>query len=113
MAYLINSSTITGGAQHEANLHLYMHQIFAGPNANQTVPVKPSTNNSFGLIAINDWTIQEGTEPSSKVVARAQGIHTQSGKNKQQWYCSFNMVFEDDRYVYMYIARLQLNYIST
>ncbi|XP_078153150.1 dirigent protein 1-like [Carex rostrata] len=95
MAYF-KSSTITGGAQHEANLHLYIHQIWAGPTKNQSEPVRTSNPYSFGTIEINDWPIREGRNLGSNVVARAHGMHAQCGQNLSLWDFSFKIVFEDD-----------------
>ncbi|XP_078149701.1 pterocarpan synthase 1-like [Carex rostrata] len=98
--YFKSSSNLVTGCcvQNEANLHLYLKQIGAGPNPNQVIPVNSVLKNSFGMIAINDWDILEGPDPGSKVVARAQGIHVQCGQNKARWFVNFNMLFEDDRF---------------
>lgn len=105
-----SSTQVTCCEQTEANFHLYLHQISGNPSPNQTVPVNPPNKNGFGMIVVNDWTIHEGRDPSSKVIARAQGMHAQSGQNKAQWYTTFNMVFEDDRYV-IYVSIIRPIYI--
>ncbi|XP_078158798.1 dirigent protein 23-like [Carex rostrata] len=97
MAYF-QSCIITGSALYEAKLRLYLHHDYLGTNRNQTTPVVPTEPNDFGQINVIDWSIEEGSDRGSKVVAHAQGMQVQCGKNKQQWYCSFNMVFEDDRF---------------
>jgi Dirigent-like protein len=84
--------------QTETNFHLYLHQIGQGPNTNQTGgnTVPPG----FGMIVVNDWAILEGLDPSSKLVARAKGHHTNCRENN---YCTlFNMVFKDDKCVYIF-----------
>jgi Dirigent-like protein len=89
-----------GNDQKVAYFHLYLHQIICGvKDENQAISANPNRANLFGLVAVNDWTVREGREPDSRVVARAQGLHTGSAKDKEQWYCSFNMLFEDERYV--------------
>lgn len=95
----IKSSSITGGTQHESNLHLYMHQFHTGPNQNQTA-ANTEDGLSFGRMNILDWTISEGRDPGSKVVARAHGMQAQTGQNKPLEDLTLNMVFEDERYVY-------------
>lgn len=89
-----SSSVLTGFEQKVAQLNLFLHQNFR----NQTVPVSPGNGNDFGTIAINDWVVRDGPDASSKVVARAQGHHFGAGQNKPQWYTSFNMLFEDERF---------------
>lgn len=79
-----------------------MYQKPFGPNENQIISVTPPINkDGFGVMAVNDWTVREGRDLGSKVVARAQGIHVQCGQNNPRWHCSFTMVFEDARYVYI------------
>jgi Dirigent-like protein len=85
--------------QNEGNFHLYMHQIAAGPDVNQKVAVNPDNpTTAFGEFVVNDWSITEGPDPASKLVARAQGMHVGVGHIKLRWYFSCNIVFEDERY---------------
>lgn len=83
-------SSITGGGQNDANLHLYLHEVAGNPG-----------NNGCGMMAINDWTVRKGLDLGSNVFARAPGMHAQCGKNNPRWYVNFNMVFDDAWYVYM------------
>jgi hypothetical protein len=47
----------------------------------------------FGKTAANNWTIHEGPDPREyAIVARAQGLHLNSGN----WHNSFTIVFEND-----------------
>ncbi|XBJ06576.1 hypothetical protein VPH35_012217 [Triticum aestivum] len=71
----------------EVNLHLYLHQIAAGPG-------KPA---GFGTLAVNDWTVMDGPSPGVTIVARTKGMHTQAGVADRTWFNYFTMVFENVR----------------
>lgn len=82
--------------------NLYLHQRYDQPNPNQEVVFKGSNPPAeFGKTAVNNWEIYEGTGPDAKLVARAQGMQMNAGN----WYNSFIMVFQDERYVtFVYIC---------
>jgi hypothetical protein len=73
-----------GIVQKEYSLHLYIHQIYNGSNANQT-----GLANS--LLA-NNWTIRDGASPSANIVGRVQGMHCVAGPD---WFFCDNMLFTD------------------
>ncbi|CAN6234280.1 unnamed protein product [Urochloa humidicola] len=76
--------------QRHLRLQLFMHQ-----GNNQVTVV---SCNGFGTLAVNDWTVHEGPSVNSKIVARAQGHHAESGLAGEIWYTSLSMVFEDGSY---------------
>ena len=56
----------------------------------------------MGETIVNDWIITEGSDISSRRLARAQGVHMGVGFSNERWYVSVNIAFEDDRYVYIW-----------
>ncbi|KAF6998898.1 hypothetical protein CFC21_014980 [Triticum aestivum] len=74
--------------------HLYLHQIFSGPNPNQEQIVAGNPTTRFGKTEVNNWPIYDGVGPNAKLVARAQGTHV----NVSGWYTSFTMVFVVERF---------------
>ncbi|KAL6888922.1 hypothetical protein ACP4OV_009948 [Aristida adscensionis] len=81
-------------------LVLYLHQFNAsGPDRNEEVVVHSNYVHRFGLIIADDWILTPSSDPNDIIVARAQGLHMQAGqKEDNQWYKSFNLVFEDQRF---------------
>lgn len=76
-------------------MHLYLYHTPLGACSNQATILKPSLPHQFGNTAVNDWVITDGPGRGAKVVARAKGIHIQTAKDGNNYYVSFNMVFED------------------
>lgn len=74
--------------------NLYLHQIYSGSNTNQSKLLPGDEKGNFGETAVNNWAIYEGFGPDAKVVAHARGMHM----NSVDWYNSFNMVFDGERY---------------
>jgi hypothetical protein len=74
--------------------NLYLEQIYSGPNTNQSKLISGYAT-YFGETAVNNWAIFEGIGQDAKLVAHAKGMHMQA----VDWYNSFNMVFDGERYV--------------
>jgi hypothetical protein len=74
---------------------LYLHHTSQGSNVNQVVVVN---RNDYGTLAANNWDVCDGFGQNARVVARAQGLHIHAG----HWHMSFTLVFEDERYVYIF-----------
>jgi len=85
--------------QKDHHLHLYMFQhVQSTTGANQLVIVSPP-NTSFGVTAVNDWTICDGPDESTaNIVARARGFHISDGKADTNWLFSHSIVFTDARF---------------
>ena len=106
MSYFQDSSTVLqqGFDQRVAQFKFYMHPRWGGPNMNQRATVDIKAPNRMGETVVNDWIITEGPAFTSKLLARAQGVHMGVGFSSERWYVSVNISFEDDRYVfYIYI----------
>ncbi|CAL4903576.1 unnamed protein product [Urochloa decumbens] len=84
--------------QNEVNMKLYLHQVVQGPNQNQVAVVPSSQPAGFGTIAVNDWTVIDGPNPSANIVARAKGMHIQADQANVGWYTSLLIIFEDGRF---------------
>ncbi|KAJ3709040.1 hypothetical protein LUZ61_012745 [Rhynchospora tenuis] len=95
----MSSSTIqTSEVENELRVRLYLHHTPSGPNKNQITVVEPNGPGSFGSVVIHDWPLTGTLDPNGKVFARAQGMHVQAGIVKSNWYNTFSLVFEDDRF---------------
>jgi Dirigent-like protein len=100
------STPVTGFPQLlEVYFCLYTHQIWNGANTNDVLTVDPNIKNHFGQIRSDDWPLLDGPPgPNAKLVGRIQGQHTLS--NTETWKLAFNIIFQDDRYIYFYIYTL-------
>ncbi|KAI4968522.1 hypothetical protein ZWY2020_045852 [Hordeum vulgare] len=96
-----NAGKCKTSCEEELNLSLYLHQVASGAAHNQEVILNPGFANSFGMVAVNDWTIHPAPDATSSIIARAKGMHmqaTQSQANGSAWFLSFSMVFEDSSF---------------
>jgi len=73
---------------------LYMYHTTSGPNRNQESLV---SKNGLGSLVANNWEVRDGPDPNAKVIARAQGMHMNTGVN-QIWQNFFCLAFEDGRF---------------
>lgn len=81
--------------RNELNFHgLYLYHTPLGPNRNQESLV---SKNGLGSLVGNNWEVRDGPDPNAKIIARAQGMHMNTGVN-QIWQNFFCLTFEDDRY---------------
>ena len=97
MAFYAIAALLCTLAQSELYMHLYVNQVYGGPNPTQVVVIN---NGGFGTTAITDWAIVDRLDPNATVVGRAQGLHfLASSISGNSWYTSMNLVFEDTRYV--------------
>nr|QBL54526.1 DJ-variant B [Saccharum hybrid cultivar] len=71
---------------------LYLYHTYVGPNSTQSQII---VKDGIGTLTVNNWVIRDGLSGSSKVIARARGLHIFAG----DWHNSFSLVFEDERYV--------------
>ena len=93
----------TSSCEEELNLSLYLHQVVTGATHNQEVILNPGFANSFGVIAVNDWTIHATNDSTGSIIARAKGMHLQATQNQANgfaWFLPFCVVFEDSRYIH-------------
>jgi hypothetical protein len=77
---------------------LYMHQTVEGPNHNQVNIADPKQPQMFGYTNVHDYPIYDGLSPSAKIVARAQGLHTETNMNDDDWFHWSSIVFSDERF---------------
>ncbi|ONK66482.1 uncharacterized protein A4U43_C06F8630 [Asparagus officinalis] len=86
--------------QKSTHLHLYFHEINAGPNKTTTVVIAPSnsTSSGFGTIVAFDDELREGPDPNSKLVGRAQGQGSAVSKEEQAYLFNSNFIFVEGEY---------------
>uniref|UniRef100_A0ACD5ZLD1 Uncharacterized protein n=1 Tax=Avena sativa TaxID=4498 RepID=A0ACD5ZLD1_AVESA len=83
----------------EVLLHLYLYQNGqARPQGNQAQLLGSTAPHGFGCTVVNDWSIHDGSSPTTKIVARAQGLHMQASMSGGNWFMCHNIVFIDDRF---------------
>ncbi|CAL4995414.1 unnamed protein product [Urochloa decumbens] len=80
------------------NLKLYMHQIIHGPKHNQVNIADPQQPGMFGYTNVHDYPIYDGLGPSANIVAQAQGLHTETSMNYNNWFHWSSIVFKDERF---------------
>ena len=81
-----------------------MHQTVEGPNHNQVNIADPKQPQMFGYTNVHDYPIYA---PSAKIVARAQGLHTETNMNDDDWFHWSSIVFTDKRFVLNVLILLQ------
>lgn len=84
--------------QKEVRFHLYLFQ----EGATQRVVMEPGQSNNFGTMAVQDWAIRDAPSFKGNIVARAQGLHMGACMAETNWFICFNIVFTDDRFVYVF-----------
>uniref|UniRef100_A0A453QHS4 Dirigent protein n=1 Tax=Aegilops tauschii subsp. strangulata TaxID=200361 RepID=A0A453QHS4_AEGTS len=86
-----------GGTVENAKVNvgnLYLRQIFAGCNTNQSDVIQPNAATGLGKTVVNNWGIYDGTCSEAKLVAQTHGMHTLAGK----WSNWFTLVFVVGRF---------------
>ncbi|KAM3206787.1 hypothetical protein ACQJBY_062136 [Aegilops geniculata] len=86
-----------GGTVENAKVNvgkLYLRQIFAGCNANQSDVIQPNAATGLGKTVVNNWGIYDGPCSEAKLVAKTHGMHTLAGK----WSNWFTLVFVVGRF---------------
>ncbi|KAF7046075.1 hypothetical protein CFC21_055124 [Triticum aestivum] len=86
-----------GGTVENAKVNvskLYLRQIFAGCNANQSNVIQPNAATGLGKTVVNNWGIYDGPCSQAKLVAHGHGMHTLAGK----WSNWFTLVFVAGRF---------------
>ncbi|KAI3936106.1 hypothetical protein MKX01_036377 [Papaver californicum] len=82
-------------------LHFYFHDMVSGKNPS-AIPIAqaPITNQfstMFGTLRMIDDPLTEGSDPSSKVVVRAQGLYGFSGQAQLSLIAAISYVFTDEK----------------
>ncbi|KAF7038837.1 hypothetical protein CFC21_048950 [Triticum aestivum] len=82
----------------ELRFHLYMFQHWReGPQQNQGVITDIKRPRYFGHGAVNDWIIRDSPNLQANIVARGQGLHLGAGRDEENWFTCFNIVFTNAR----------------
>lgn len=82
----------------EYNLKYYMHQTIDGHNHNQVNIADPKQHMMFGYTNVHDYPIYDCLGPTAKIVARAQGLHTETNMNCDDWFHWSSIVFTNERF---------------
>ncbi|KAF3328603.1 jasmonate-induced protein [Carex littledalei] len=93
-----NIAPVSALQKNELYFHMYLHHTPLGSNRNQSGIVNPNLPNSFGWTVVNDWPLYDALGPNAKVIARAQGLHIQTGMSSQKYQNYLSIVFEDARF---------------
>ena len=96
----------------EVNLHLYLHQIAFGQGTNQVAIVLSSQPAVFGLTTVIDWTVIDGPNPNSTIVARTKGMQVQADVAGPGWFNYFSMVFEKNSRSLIHILDYGFRFLS-
>ncbi|KAI3966068.1 hypothetical protein MKW92_040605 [Papaver armeniacum] len=81
------------------HLHFYFHDTVSGKNPT-AIPIAQAANQSstmFGTLRMIDDPLTEGSDPSSKVVGRAQGLYGFSGQDQLSLIAVVSYVFTDEK----------------
>jgi len=92
-----NDISVTPQSQRtEYNCILYMHQIIFAPDNNQVNIADPRQPRMFGYTNVHDYPIYDSLSPGRKLVARAQGLHTETSMDYNCWFHWSKVTFELD-----------------
>jgi hypothetical protein len=89
---------IVTGCKSCEDYRMYAHQMWTGPNTNDVLSAAANTS-ALGHVRSDYWPLLDGSGPNARLIGRLQGQHIAS--NPSTWYGSYNIIFHDDRYVYM------------
>lgn len=78
------------------HLHFYFHDIVSGKHP--TAILVAGQRNSFGSTAMIDDPLTEGTEPSSKLVGRAQGMYAMTSQHDGSLLMVVNFAFNEGKF---------------
>ena len=82
----------------EYNFRLCMYQDIDGENNNQVNIADPKQSMMFGYTNVHDYPIYDRLGLNAKIVARAQGLHTETNMNSDDWFHWSSIVFNDERF---------------
>ncbi|ONK66479.1 uncharacterized protein A4U43_C06F8600 [Asparagus officinalis] len=85
--------------QNATHLHLYFHEINVGANKTTKV-IAPlnSTDSGFGGIIALDDELREGSDTTSKLIGRAQGLASAVSQEELAFLFTANFVFVEGKY---------------
>ncbi|KAL4194688.1 hypothetical protein AMTRI_Chr05g60690 [Amborella trichopoda] len=90
------------GKENVTHLHFYFHDIVSGPKPTAIeVARADSTNKSatgFGAVVMIDDPLTEGSEVTSKLIGRAQGIYASAAGEEVGLLMTLNYVFVEGKY---------------
>ncbi|CAN6372940.1 unnamed protein product [Urochloa humidicola] len=98
-SYYRAGPSVRSPVQHQEHIfHLYAFQQLNSTEYN-IVPSKPlSVPNFMGQTNVCDWDVRDASDTNAPVVARFQGVGIAAGKNSENLYSSFNLLFTDQRF---------------
>ncbi|KAJ1274392.1 hypothetical protein BS78_05G058200 [Paspalum vaginatum] len=79
-------------------LKFYMKQVIHGPNHNQINIADPKQPLMFGYTNVHDYPIYDRLGPGPRIIARVQGLHTETNMNNDDWFHWCSIVFSADRF---------------
>nr|WFV34445.1 dirigent [Lilium regale] len=83
----------------KTQLQFYVHVINSGPNATTAVVAGLNkTSSAFGNIDVYDNILRVGTDPSSAIIGRIQGIDAQASLGSPAVTAVYNFVFTGGAY---------------
>ncbi|KAJ4766309.1 Dirigent protein [Rhynchospora pubera] len=88
--------------QNETHLRFYLHDTLSGPNPTAIqvaqAALTKTTSTLFGDVMVIDDPLTVGPDINSKLVGRAQGLYSSSGKDAVGLLMAMSLVFLDDKY---------------
>ncbi|CAK7325051.1 unnamed protein product [Dovyalis caffra] len=80
------------------HLHFYFHDIVSGENATAVRIAGPRDGSTFGNTMMADDSLTEGSELSSKLVGKAQGLYAFAAQNDFSLLMVLNFAFTEGEY---------------
>lgn len=82
----------------EYHLNFYYHQVIFGRNHNQISIADPEQPLMFGYTNVHDHPVYDSLGPGRRIIARLQGLHTETNMSNNEWFHWCNIAFRDDRF---------------
>jgi uncharacterized membrane protein len=89
--------------QPTTHLHFYFHEVFSsGPNSTVAMltPARDGVSNGsvFGMMGVVDDMLREGSDPSSRLIGRVQGLSAGTSLSDGALLTALNIRFTDEPY---------------
>jgi hypothetical protein len=96
----ISKARVINREEKTTHLHFFFHDVLGGnhPTALRIAGPPESTISDFGNTMIIDNALTEGSEPTSKLVGRAQGLYSMASQSDIAFLMVVNFAFMEDKY---------------
>ncbi|KAJ3701734.1 hypothetical protein LUZ61_005439 [Rhynchospora tenuis] len=100
--FALQKQTPKHDSENSVHLRFFLHDTISGPNPTAIQVAQAATSKTFstlfGDVMVIDDPLTVGPDINSKLVGRAQGLYSSSGKDAVGLLMAMSFVFSDDKY---------------